>query len=117
MEISIRLHAAFNGFESEKDIFRELCTTPLLVIDELEKVKGTDYKLTWMSHVIGQRYNHCLPLVIISNCHLQEDCRAAKKPCPRCLESHLGNDMISRLAEDRAILKFHGEDYRCRKHR
>ena len=114
-EITLKLHAAYNGFGSEWEIFKELCETPLLVIDEVEKVKDSQHKSNWMSHVVGKRYDHLLPIIFIANCHMKNDCTSNEKPCPKCLEFHLENDVISRIVEDGSLLKFSGADYRYKK--
>jgi len=111
-EIGINLRATINGSTREHEVFNELCTAPLLVIDEVEKIKDTEAKQNWMSHVIGQRYIRMLPMIIIANCHTQKDCTEPKKPCPYCLEYHLESDIISRIIEDGIIMKFNSGDYR-----
>lgn len=112
-EIGVNLRD-FNGKTKEREVLGELCTVPLLVIDEVEKIKDTEAKQNWMSHVIGKRYNRLLPVIIIANCHTQKDCTEPeqKKPCPYCLESHLESDVISRIIEDGIIMKFNSGDYR-----
>jgi DNA replication protein DnaC len=112
-DIAINIRSTYNGGESsEKDVFDELTTVPLLVIDEVEKIKESEWKNYWMSHVIGKRYNRMLPLIIIANCHMQKDCTEKVKPCCDCLEYHLENDVISRIIEDGIIMKFNSGDYR-----
>jgi DNA replication protein DnaC len=96
----------------EHEVYNELCTVPLLVIDEVEKIKDSEAKQNWMSHVIGKRYNRLLPIILIANCHTQSDCKAPKKPCPKCLEYHLENDVLSRIIEDGIVMKFNSGDYR-----
>ncbi len=111
-EIGVNLRQSYNGDTKEHEVYDELCSVPLLVIDEVEKIKDSESKQNWMSHVIGKRYNRMLPLIIIANCHTQKDCTEHKKPCPRCLEYHLESDVISRITEDGHIMKFGSEDYR-----
>ena len=112
-DIAINIRSTYNGGESsEKEIFDKLCSVPLLVIDEVEKIKQSEWKNYWMSHVIGKRYNRLLPLIIIANCHLQKDCAERNQPCPDCLEHHIENDVISRITEDGFIMKFNSGDYR-----
>jgi hypothetical protein len=53
-----------------------------------------------------------LPLILIANGHRQKDCKSLKKPCPKCIESHLENDVISRVLENGALLNFTSPDYR-----
>jgi hypothetical protein len=55
-----------------------------------------------------------MPLVLISNLHLMEDC-PEKEGCPKCLENFFDNDVISRITEDAVVMKFTGEDYRLKK--
>jgi len=111
-EIGIMLRDCYNGNGSERELFEELCAAPLLVIDEVEKIKDSDAKQNWMSYVVGKRYNRMLPLIFIANCHVKNDCGEQTKPCPRCLEYHLENDILSRIIEDGIILKFNSDDYR-----
>jgi DNA replication protein DnaC len=111
-EIGVNLRQSYNGGTKEHEVYDELCSVPLLVIDEVEKIKDSESKQNWMSYVIGKRYNRMLPLIIIANCHTQKDCTEQKKPCPHCLEYHLESDVISRITEDGRIMKFSGGDYR-----
>jgi DNA replication protein DnaC len=111
-EIGVMLRDCYNGKRSEFKLFNRLCNVPLLVIDELDKIKETEAKNNWMSHIIGKRYNNMLPLIFIANGHTMDDCKSPEKPCPKCLEYHLENDIISRLFEDGILLKFTGPDYR-----
>jgi len=113
-EIGVNLRQSYNGKTNEHEVFSKLCSVPLLVIDEVEKIKDTESKQNWMSYVIGKRYNKMLPLIIIANCHTQKDCTEQNKPCPYCLEYHLESDVISRIIEDGIIMKFGSEDYRRR---
>jgi DNA replication protein DnaC len=89
-----------------------LCALPLLVIDELEKLKESEAKQNWLSYVIGKRYNDMKPLVLIINAHLMDNCVSAQKPCPQCLEYHLTPDILSRITEDGIVMNFTAEDYR-----
>jgi len=111
-EIGLRLRQSFEGKINELAFLNELSTVPLLVVDEVEKVRDTEAKQNWFSHVIGKRYDRRLPTVFIANCHLKNDCKEVKKPCPRCLEFHLENNILSRINEKGTILKFNSGDYR-----
>jgi DNA replication protein DnaC len=114
-EIALRLRQSYNGgVLKEWEIFEELCTAPLLVIDEVEKIKETEWKGHWMSHIVGKRYNRFLPIIFISNCHLQIDCPEREQPCPHCLEYHLDNDVLSRILEDGIMMNFTSGDYRIK---
>ena len=111
-EIAMLLRQCYGGGLSEWEVMDELCTAPLLVIDEVEKIKQSEWKNYWMSHIIGKRYNRMLPVIFIANCHTQKNCREPEKPCPKCLEYHLENDVLSRIIEDGIIMNFTSADYR-----
>jgi DNA replication protein DnaC len=111
-EIGLLMRRAYEGDGSEWDVLERLCAAPLLVIDELEKLKESEAKRHWLSYVIGKRYDGLKPLILIANCHLMEDCRERKKPCPKCLEHHLTEDILSRIIENSVLMKFTGTDYR-----
>jgi len=111
-EIGVNLRRSYNGEANEWEVLREICEAPLLVMDEVEKLRDSEAKQHWFSFVMGKRYNLELPTVFIANCHNAKDCKAPNRPCPRCLESHLENDVLSRVRESRVVLKFGSEDYR-----
>jgi DNA replication protein DnaC len=111
-EIGVRLRQSYNGETKEWEVFDELCSVPLLVIDEVEKIKDSESKQNWVSFVVGKRYDRMLPIIFIGNCHTQKDCKEIQQPCKRCLEYHLENDVLSRIIEDGVILKFNSDDYR-----
>jgi DNA replication protein DnaC len=113
-EIGLLLRQAINGATTEYEVLAKLCETPLLVIDEIEKLKDSEAKNHWLSYVVGKRYDDMLPIIFIGNCHTQNDCKEEQRPCPKCIEYHLENDILSRIIEDGTIMKFTGEDYRER---
>ncbi|MCL2793617.1 MAG: ATP-binding protein [Spirochaetaceae bacterium] len=112
-EIGLKLRKSYAGEAKEWEIFNELCTVPLLVIDEVEKVKDSESKQHWFSYVVGKRYDKRLPIIFIANCHTKSDCKEVQSPCPKCLEYHLENDVLSRIIEDGIIMKFNSKDYRA----
>jgi DNA replication protein DnaC len=111
-EIGIKLRQSYEGDAKEWEVFNELCGVPLLVIDEVEKIKDSESKQNWLSYVVGKRYNRMLPMIFIANCHTQKNCREPEKPCPKCLEYHLENDVLSRIIEDGIVMNFLSADYR-----
>jgi DNA replication protein DnaC len=119
-EIGLVIRQTYNGNTNEYEFLTKLCEVPLLVIDEIEKIKESEAKQQWFSYVIGKRYDNMLPFIFIGNCHTQDDCRneeykAKHLPCPKCIEYHLENDILSRIIEDGKTMKFTGEDYRYKK--
>jgi DNA replication protein DnaC len=114
-EIGYMLRDCYNGLASEQDFFESLYSMPLLVIDEVEKIKDSEAKKNWMSQIIGKRYARMMPIIFIANGHTMSDCREQEKPCPHCIEYHLENDILSRIIEGGKIMKFNSEDYRYKK--
>jgi DNA replication protein DnaC len=113
MEIELMLHQSYSGDTQEYKVIKELCDVKMLVIDEIGRTKGGDWELNWLSHVVDHRHKNLMPLVLISNGHLREHCPEGKG-CPKCIEGRFGNDILSRINEDGAVLSFTGEDYRGR---
>jgi DNA replication protein DnaC len=111
-EIELMMKQSFSGETQEWKFIQHLCEVEMLVIDEIGRTKGGDWELNWLSHVINRRYEDLLPLVLISNKHLKEDCPQGKTGCPDCMQNWVGNDILSRIIENGVLLEFTGEDYR-----
>jgi DNA replication protein DnaC len=112
-EIELLLRRSYSGETREYRIIQELCEAPMLVIDEVGRTKGGEWEENWLSHVIDKRHKNLMPLVLVSNCHLRENCRESDG-CPKCIQACLGNDVLSRIIEDGIVLNFTGNDYRNR---
>jgi DNA replication protein DnaC len=112
-EIELMLRQSYSGETQEYRIIQELCETKMLVIDEIGRTKGGDWEENWISHVVDKRHKNLMPLILISNCHLRENCRE-RGGCPKCIQTYLGNDVLSRIIEDGIVLNFTGGDYRER---
>jgi len=114
-EISTTIRASYTPManKTELDIVDELARLPLLVIDEIGRTKGGDAEQNWLSYLIDKRHNRGLPLILISNKHTRKTCEV--NGCADCLENYIGEDIMSRLTQGGALLKFSGEDYRKRK--
>jgi DNA replication protein DnaC len=112
-EIELMLRQSYSGETQEYRIIQELCSTEMLVIDEIGRTKGGKWEEDWLSHVIDKRHKNFMPLILISNCHLRENCPDGGG-CPKCIQNYLENDVISRIIEDGIVLNFAGEDYRKR---
>jgi DNA replication protein DnaC len=113
-EIELMMKQSFSGETQEWKFVQHLCEVKMLVIDEIGRTKGGDWELNWLSHVINRRYEDLLPLVLISNKHLKEDCLRGETGCPDCLQNWVGNDILSRIIDNGVLLEFTGEDYRER---
>jgi DNA replication protein DnaC len=112
-EIELMLRQSYSGVTQEYRIIQELCEKNMLVIDEIGRTKGGEWEENWLSHVIDKRHKNLMPLILVSNCHLREDCPDGDG-CPKCIQNYLGNDILSRIIEDGVVLTFTGEDYRQR---
>ncbi|MFA6159410.1 MAG: ATP-binding protein [Candidatus Paceibacterota bacterium] len=111
-EISTTIRASYTPLarESEMEIVDELARLPLLVIDEIGRTKGGDAEANWLSYIIDKRHVRGLPLILISNKHTRKSCD--KGGCADCIENYIGEDIMSRLVEGGALLRFTGEDWR-----
>ncbi|MFA5165437.1 MAG: ATP-binding protein [Candidatus Omnitrophota bacterium] len=114
-EISTTIRASYTAIaqKTELEIVDELARLPLLVIDEIGRTKGGDAEQNWLSYLIDKRHTRGLPLILISNKHTRKTCPG--NGCADCLENYIGEDIMSRLNQGGALLKFSGEDYRKRK--
>jgi DNA replication protein DnaC len=114
-EIELLMKQSFSGETQEWKFIQHLCEVEMLVIDEIGRTKGGDWELNWLSHVINRRYEDFLPTVLMSNKHRKESCPQGEAGCPDCIQNWVGNDILSRIIENGAVLEFTGEDYRERK--
>jgi len=111
-EIELLLKRCYSGKTSEWGFYRRLCEAPLLVINEIGKHKQGNWELNFISYIINKRYENMMPVVLISNKHLKEQC--PNKGCEDCFQNYLGNDVLSRITEGGKVLLFTGEDYRVK---
>jgi DNA replication protein DnaC len=116
-EISARIRASYvsGAKETELDIVEELARLPILVIDEIGRTKGSDAETNWLSYIIDKRHVRHLPIILISNKHLNKTCEYRNTPqkgCKDCLENYISEDIMSRLSEDGYLVTFKEGDYR-----
>jgi len=116
MELLLRQSYKTQTNESELDLYNRLCNAPLLVINEIGKHKIGEWEQFFLSYIINKRYENMMPIILISNTHLKENC-PEKTGCESCFEKYIGDDVISRIIECGEILTFTGEDYREKKRR
>lgn len=88
-----RIRSTFDhkGNESENDIYNQITTVPLLLIDDVGKEEVSDPRFVqrvWF-HMINERYNNMLPVVLTAN--LNED----------GLAKHLGGNRGNEAVYDR----------------
>jgi DNA replication protein DnaC len=113
MELLIRKTYKSTTTTNEWDFYNRLCNAPLLVINEIGKHKLGDWEQFFMSYIINKRYENMMPIILISNTHLKENCPDGGN-CEMCFERYLGDDVISRIIECGESMTFTGEDYRNR---
>jgi DNA replication protein DnaC len=111
-EIELLLKRSYSHEVSEWKIYRQLYRAPLVVINEIGKHKIGDWEMNFLSYIINKRYENMMPIVLISNGHLRDNC--PKAGCPECFQNYFGNDVISRILEAGEIMLFTGEDYRMK---
>ena len=114
-EIATRIRQSYaaGSKETELDILNELVNAPLLVIDEIGRVKTTEAILDWFSYIIDKRHTYNRPIILLGNLHFGKDCEDKEKGgCPRCFENCFDNDCISRLRQDSKIIEIISTDKR-----
>ena len=117
-EIATRIRQSYapGAKETELDILNELVEAPLLVIDEVGRIRVTEAVLDWFSYIIDKRHTSNKALLILGNLHFSKDCEDKEKGgCPRCFENCFDNDCISRLRENSKIIEIISKDERSEK--
>lgn len=96
-----------NRWETETQILNHVINVEVLLLDELGKVKATDWVLDKIREIIGGRYAKKNTTLITTNYPLDQ-----KKPKDILLQEKIGEDMVSRLREMCNIVEMEGTDYR-----
>lgn len=91
--------------ETEERVYRHLCNIPLLVIDDVGKVRPRDYSFLQGAYfnIIDERYSNSLPVLLTTNLSYQQ------------LEEHIGGACADRLREmcgKGGFIKMAGTSYR-----
>ncbi|MCF6808569.1 ATP-binding protein [Thiotrichales bacterium 19S9-12] len=86
--------------KTEQQIKNELADYDLLVIDEIDLIRGKSSDHLQLFDVINERYEAMLPTIIISNLDRKE------------LEKFIGQRLMSRILESGLFLRFTGHDKR-----
>ena len=84
------------------EYLKELTTVEYLVVDEADKKQGSLTDFIYLSEIIGERYDECLPTVIITNSKFED------------LIELLGTSVIDRIAGDGKIIELNGKSYRMK---
>lgn len=86
---------------SETEVLRTLCTTPLLVLDEIGVQYGTDGEQTIIFDVLDRRYREMLPTILLTN--------QAKQG----FKEYIGERSFDRLVETSRWVAFDWDSYRA----
>jgi DNA replication protein DnaC len=115
-EISVRIRQSYsaNSKETELDILNELVNEPLLVIDEVGRVKMSEAIQDWFSYILDKRGSQNKPYILLGNLHLKNDCEQGG--CPGCFENYFDKDVLSRLTQNSVIIIIDAKDYRRNEH-
>ncbi len=88
------------------ELIKKYSQTPMLVIDEVDKVKKTDGRLSWLNKILNNRYNEMLPTIIIGNIDVKSFCEL--------IDINNGQAMRDRIDEVGIVVSFDWESYRKR---
>ena len=92
-----------NGFDDKNAYIRQLCSYPLLIIDDFGMERDTSYGQEQLYNVIDSRYRSKKPLIVTTNLTLQE----IQNP-----EDTARRRIYDRLLEMCIPVHFSGESYR-----
>lgn len=96
-----------NRWETESQILNHVINVDVLLLDELGKVKASEWVLDKVREVIGGRYDKKRMTLATTNFPLDP-----KEPKEIPLHEKIGADMVSRLREMCHIVEMEGPDYR-----
>ncbi|MCL2210812.1 MAG: ATP-binding protein [Treponema sp.] len=114
-EIELMLKECYSGKTGEPELYRRLCTIPVLIINEIGRHKVGEWETNFLSYIVNKRYENLMPTVLITNAHLKDSCPNKEKGCPDCFQNLMGNDVLSRIVENGEIMLFNEPDYRYKK--
>lgn len=94
-----------NGIgEGRINLINKYAFAPMLVIDEIDKVKDTEGRIAWLNRILSKRYDNYLPLIICGNIDL--------KDLYQRIDLHSGFAMKDRMSELGEVLYFNWKSYR-----
>jgi DNA replication protein DnaC len=85
---------------SETDAVNDFLRPDLLILDEIGAQVGSDHEKMLLFEIINERYQDCLPTILISNLNADE------------LKTYLGDRVMDRFRESGAIVAFDWASYR-----
>ena len=103
----------FDNHKGVDDLIEAAGSTPLLVIDDLDKTHipaGSEYKMKVFFNILNFRYQRKLPTIITTNAHVQVTYNDIEG-----VSEYIGRAAASRLSEGLQVIDMNGEDYRKRK--
>lgn len=106
-----------NRWETESQILNHVINVEVLLLDELGKVKATDWVLDKIREIIGGRYDKKRTTLITTNFPLNAPLRVPGAGAQLLLQDKIGADMVSRLREMCHLVEMRGIDYRARVNR
>lgn len=77
---------------------------PMLVIDEVDKVKTTQGRIAWLNIILRKRYNELLPVILCGNIDVENLCKN--------IDLNGGQALQDRIAELGEVILFDWESYR-----
>jgi DNA replication protein DnaC len=96
-----------NRWETESQILNHVINVDVLLLDELGKVKASEWVLDKIREIIGGRYDKKRTTLVTTNYPLDP-----KEPSEIPLQKKIGEDMVSRLREMCRLVRMEGADYR-----
>ena len=76
----------------------------MLVVDEVDKVKNTEGRITWLNDILRKRYNELLPVILCGNIDL--------KTLYNRIELNGGRALRNRIEEVGEVILCDWESYR-----
>lgn len=118
-EIASRIRQSYSADskETELEIVEELVNEPLLVIDEVGRLKMSEAVQDWFSYILDKRHTYDKPYFIIGNLHFRNDCEKKEQGgCHKCFENYFDKDILSRLTQNSIIIEVIADDKRREEH-
>lgn len=100
-----------NRWETESQILNHVINVEVLLLDELGKVKASDWVLDKIREIIGGRYDKQRTTLVTTNFPLETK-RVPGTSAQIVLQDKIGADMVSRLREMCRVVPMEGNDFR-----